>query len=124
MKRVTRWSPDTCDCVLEFEWDDAVVESTRVHVFKNTIKTCPDHPALIGNSLYDQVLFENTCKNITFVEIQKVLPAVEVENYIWAFDGNRVLQVSLVGIVLLAAEKQGIQTALDNKFGAGKAKVT
>lgn len=124
-KRTTRWSPDTCGCVLEYEWDDSEDENTRTHSFKRIIKACPEHTALAGKSHYDQVLSENTRKNITFGEIRKALPKEEItpDNYLWFFDKDRVLQVSLVGVDLPEAAKRGLQTALDARFGAGKAKV-
>lgn len=31
MKRITQWQPDTCDCVLLYEWDDEVDAEQRVH---------------------------------------------------------------------------------------------
>jgi len=123
MKRVTRWSPDTCGCILEYEWDDAEEETARVLSYKRTIKICPEHSALAGKPLYDQVVSENTRKNITFGEIQKAFPKLEAENYLWSFDKDRVLQVSLTGIDVPQATKQGLQTALDSKFGAGKVRV-
>lgn len=123
MKRVTTWSPDTCDCVLEYEWDDAQDENTRIHSFKRIIKACPEHAALAGKPLYDQVISENTRKNITFTEIQKAHPQVTSDNYLWFFDKKRELQISLVGVDLPEAAKQGLQTALDAKFGSRKVKV-
>lgn len=121
--RVTRWSPDTCGCILEYEWDDSQDENIRTHNFKRSIKACPEHATLAGKPLYDQVLSENTRKNIVFDEIQKAHPQVILENYLWFFDKGRVLQVSLVGEDLPEAAKQGLQTAFDNRFGAGKVKV-
>lgn len=123
MKRVTRWSPDTCGCVLEYEWDDSQDENTRTHSFKRIIKACPEHAALAGKPHYDQVLLENTRKNIAFDEIQKAHPQVTLDNYLWFFDKDRVLQVSLMGVDLPEAAKRGLQTALDARFGAGKVKV-
>ncbi len=43
-KHLTRWRPDTCGCVIEYEWDDAEAEEARQHVPKK-IDACPDHPA-------------------------------------------------------------------------------
>lgn len=31
--RTTRWKPDTCGCVIVYEWDDALDENARTHVF-------------------------------------------------------------------------------------------
>lgn len=123
MKQITRWSPDTCECVIDYEWDDSQDENTRTHSFKRTIRACPEHKALAGKPHYDQVLSENTRKNITFDVIQKAHPQVTPDNYLWFFDKDRVLQVSLVGVDLPEAAKKGLQTALDARFGEGKVKV-
>lgn len=37
--RTTRWEPDTCDCVVEYDWDDAVSQDTRVHLFRGVNHT-------------------------------------------------------------------------------------
>lgn len=125
MIRVTRWSPDTCGCVLEYEWDDTKSENERIHSYVRTLKCCPEHEqlGLVAGRLYDQVLSENTRKNIAFDEIQKVKPEVTFDNYLWFFDKKRVLQISLIGVDLPPAAKQGLQTALDAEFGGGKVKV-
>lgn len=120
--KVTRWSPDTCECILEYEWDETEDEGTRLLAYKKTIKTCPEHGALVGQSLYDQVLSENTRKNFTLGEIQKVSPEADTENYLWFFDKNRILQVSLIGIDVPQATKQELQATLDERFN-GKVKV-
>jgi hypothetical protein len=44
-------------------------------------------------------------------------------NYNWSWTGldkNRILTISFSGILLSAAEKTGLQTALDARFGADK----
>lgn len=43
-KHLTRWRPDTCGCVIEYEWDSDDAEETRVHT-PVKIDACPDHPA-------------------------------------------------------------------------------
>ena len=37
--KTTRWSPDTCGCVLEYSWDDALPQEARVHVYADTVRT-------------------------------------------------------------------------------------
>lgn len=39
----TRWSPDTCDCVVEYDWDDAEPTNVRKHTLKKMVNTCPLH---------------------------------------------------------------------------------
>lgn len=40
-KQLTRWRPDTCACVVDFEWDDADAEPIPV---PKVIEPCPEHP--------------------------------------------------------------------------------
>lgn len=122
MVRVTRWSPDTCGCVLEYEWDDAHNENTRTHSFKRAVKLCEHHKALEATKAYDEVVSENTRKNIAFGEAQKVNPDITLDDYTWAFDKDRKLKVGFLG-KLKAGEKQGLQTLCNSKFGAGKVEV-
>lgn len=123
MKRITRWSPDTCGCILEYEWDDAQDENTRTHSFKRIIKTCPEHAVLAGKPHYDQVLSENTRKNIGLNIIQKNHPEVTDDNYLWWFDKGRILQVSLVGITLGTAKGEKLQSDFDKQFGKDKVRL-
>lgn len=122
MIRVTRWSPDTCGCVLEYEWDDAQDEKTRTHSFKRVVKLCEHHKALAVDKAYDQVVSENTRKNIVFGEVQKIKPDITPDDYTWSFDDKRKLKVGFLG--KLQADKRGnLQTQLDSKFGEGKVEV-
>lgn len=64
MIRTTRWSPDTCDCLIEYTWDDTVPESSRVHTPARSIHLCPEHAALSTPPLHYAVLAEeNPRKN-------------------------------------------------------------
>ena len=122
MLRVTRWSPDTCSCVLEYEWDDALNENERTHKFKKAVNLCEHHKTLLGTEAYGTVLSENTRKNIVFDEAQKLYPAIALEDYMWSFDANRKLKVGFLG-KLKAGERSSLQTLCDGKFGAGKVEV-
>ena len=42
----TRWSPDSCGCVLEYAWDTATSEDDRVHTHVNTVAVCVSHAEL------------------------------------------------------------------------------
>ena len=166
MLKVTRWSPDTCGCILEYEWDDTKNESERTHTLKNIIKKCPAHhdEPIVFNTVLDENKRKNTAFHTilseiagipetqlnarieeeadTFLKTQFNISLVEarlepmlVDNirlasslaerklglsqseYLWSFDVNRVLQVSLPARVI---EKHKIQNKCDAKFGANK----
>lgn len=40
----TRWTLDTCGCVIEYVWDDAVADDVREHTVA-TVRPCQEHPA-------------------------------------------------------------------------------
>jgi hypothetical protein len=120
--KATRWGPDTCDCIVEYEWDTDVAEANRVHTFKSVINTGPEHAALVGSTLYDEVVSENRRKNLT----QGIAEAIDVnltrEVHQWAFDANRVLEISFL-INVPPPVKQQIQDACDLQFGPGKVRI-
>jgi len=126
MLQVTRWSPDTCGCILEYEWDDTLEGSDRVHSFKKVVKLCPEHERLgfQGKDTFDKVMEENTSKNIAWGQIMEELNLTreDLAQYIWFFDEGRQLQVSVTQPIA-AAEKQAIQNRLDTRLGQGKTKV-
>ena len=77
MLKVTRWRPDTCDCELEYEWDNIQDENIRTHAIKNILKACPVHsgePDKVKH--YAVVLEENQRKNKVLGAILEKLPAL------------------------------------------------
>jgi len=44
MIRTTRWYPDTCDCIVEYQWDDDVPEAEREHRISRMVAQCAEHP--------------------------------------------------------------------------------
>lgn len=62
--KVTRWSPDTCGCVVEYEWDDTVPAKNRVRKFKACVRKCPRHAHLDDEAVYNAITEENSRKNI------------------------------------------------------------
>lgn len=129
--QVTRWSPDTCGCILEYEWNDTQPADTRVHSFKNAIHLCEYHlpfaimkeKPLLGQGAYDEVISENTRKNVVFADVQILFPSLMPENYNWSFDTQRKLKVGFLGISIISAQKKSLQDAFDAKFGKNKVEV-
>lgn len=89
-------------------------------------KLCAAHAALGQTpAMYAVVLEENRRKNLTLAEIQAILSTVTPLDYIWLYDANRILRVSIdARITLTAAQKTLIQTALTTRFGVGKVVLT
>ncbi len=125
MKNITRWSPDTCGCVLEYEWDTEASNDDREHTFVSMVKVCPDHEGLDKDHIhYGHVVAENTTKNRVHTALHERIPRLqktkmmedgrasaqldpEIE-FKWRFEGkgaNRELVVDIEGGNLTKEEK-------------------
>lgn len=120
--RTTRWSPDTCPCIVEFSWDDSVSADARTHSYHDTVQTCPEHGALAGSALFDTVFSENRRKNVTLFLAQQIEASITGEDFLWLFDSERVLEVNF-GERLTAVQKQELQAACNIQFGPGLVRV-
>lgn len=135
----TRWSPDTCQCVYEYEWDDSTPPETRTHTLATIVNACPLHSVLADDTTkYTTVLEENQRKNATLQTVLDNAPSTAIYdlqadgitrtlkqtvNYNWNITGtapNRVLNISFTGITLTTPQRNSIQTILNTKFGSGK----
>lgn len=131
MLKVTRWRPDTCECELEYQWDDTESEDIRTHTIANVVKACSAHALVVDKTQhYSKVLDENQRKNIVLGEILEKVPSAveEVEQedgtivkklrrgkeYKWSFDENRNLIVDLVGFT--SQEKLAVKGLTDVRF--------
>jgi hypothetical protein len=131
MKGTTNWQPDTCECILDFDWDD---KDGSVAVNK-IIKVCKAHAEekdIVEH--FQAVLEENQRKNIAIGKImsevsravdttidekgdsvQKLKPGFEVA---FSFDAERKLILNLDS--LTTQEKATVITACDSALGTGK----
>lgn len=125
MIRTTRWSPDTCGCVLEFEWDDALPPEMRTHSPSRVVTACPAHQGKTVTEAFAAVGVENRRKNAAFAHLLENFPALvastldEEGNQIrtlrgvaFRFDSNRVLRLAISGATL--AQRIAIRAALRN----------
>src|ERR1041384_5092005 len=141
------WSPDTCDCSIEFEFDDAVSANERVHIGKRIIKRCPAHQPehfTDCHDHYNSVLSENQRKNILLGKLIEAHPEIsktldngakvlrEDIDYVHSFTGvgkNRVLDVNLVDkkeipdFILQKKHRDSINKIAKETFGEGKVAV-
>lgn len=147
--KTTRWSPDTCGCIVEYDWDDAVSQEQRSHLFRGTVNACLVHAALAGEAHYNTVAVENRTKNRathrTGQAVRLINPALieqmylvfppggiltpsETEDYKdslasrlveFAYGANRVLELRVTAITLTNTQKRLLQATLDTQFGDG-----
>ncbi len=124
MKQVTRWEPDTCGCVIDYDWEDSEPEATRTHAVRKIVGACPAHAGLSEIPAFDTVLDENRRKSRAFGIAQELIPLappLSLDDYRWSFDDNRVLKVSMAR--LSTAQRAILQARFNSEFGPGKAEI-
>ncbi len=127
--RTTRWSPDTCGCVVEYSWDDTVAADQRAHT-TTRVTPCVAHPNAqqhVGADPFSAATVwgdENVGRKSRLEArlLAATVIGLKPGSYAWFFDAQRVLNVSLPS--LSAAQKQAAQTWCDNNIGAGKVLVS
>lgn len=104
-KQITRWSPDTCDCVIEYAWDDSISENDREHSIHKVINKCQHHlESKDEESHFRVILTENSKKNIAINKIMEKFPnltKVDQEGNIslkegslaWSYSKDRILSI-------------------------------
>lgn len=124
-RQITRWSPDTCGCVVEYEWDDAVAQNARTHSIANVVQRCARHQHVAFDAAVDhfaQLVDENPRKNKLIVRLKTQFPAVfdADGNFLgsYSFDANHVLTVIIPGIT--SQQRTTAQTWCDTNLGVGK----
>lgn len=139
MLKVTRWSPDTCSCILEYSWDDTTSEDTRTHTPTAIVQRCTAHQNLPDtNTHFNGVADENRLKNFSLDEILQNAPSTAwydidpqsgqrvFKNGViidYSFSGttpNRILTLNISGVTLTNQQKNTLQQRLNNRFGTGK----
>ena len=135
--KTTRYSPDTCACVIDYTWDDTTTEDQRVHTLSNYVNKCAAHSSLATDQQrWNAVFEENPRKNLALQHILNNSPTTALYdivdgarqlknsialNFSWSgVAPNRVLTLSFTGISLTTNQKNSVQTFLNNRFGAGK----
>lgn len=131
----TRWRPDTCGCVLEYEWDDAQPAELRTHT-PVVARACRHHQVGATADVFKTCADENTLKNRV---MNKILEdpsfGVDVVNGegelvrefqqgaepTFRYDEKRSLIVSLPATKKI--EALVIKSGLSKEFGAGKIEV-
>lgn len=91
------WSPDTCGCKLEFEWNKDVPSEQRVHTPTRIIKTCSIHKRFTSvMGLAKRLFSENNTKNtVHLIALERFPELQEKEDvYIWRFNADRELEVT------------------------------
>lgn len=131
---VTRWTPDTCGCVIEYSWDNETSEDDRIHTFHKLVEKCPEHSGLQKHKdVHDHVLSENQTKNKMELAVYENIPRLQHEStdeqgntqkglhpsikHEWEFigkDGDRHLKSSFKGAFFTKEEKNKLKKVSDS----------
>jgi hypothetical protein len=57
MKKLTRWSPDTCKCEIDYAWDTDDHEDHRRHTIVSHKHCGEEHPVLIVGEILEDSAF-------------------------------------------------------------------
>jgi hypothetical protein len=136
--RTTRYSPDTCDCIIEYTWDDTIPEDSIVLTLDQVKTRCAAHAGMANNTdVYTTVTEENSRKNLAHRNLLDNGPNIIYDidassgtrvfkkgiRISWNWTGtvpNRMLTITLTGITLTTNQRNNAQTALNTRFGVGR----
>ncbi len=128
--QTTRWSPDTCGCVIDYQWDDAVAPASRVHTSSQIVTKCAFHAAAATHSaLWSLLMEENPRKNRALARLAAQFPiltqtdadgnvSLKPDAVTWSMDHARLLTVSIP--LLTSAQKAAVQSWVNTNLGAGR----
>jgi hypothetical protein len=91
--QTTRWRPDTCKCVVDYNWDDQTSEDKREHTLSK-IEKCEFHKDFSDEAAYTMVGGENINKNIVINRIA-VEESIDPAQFEFGFDQDRKLKIIL-----------------------------
>lgn len=138
--KVTRWNPDTCECIIDYSWDDTTSEDDRVVTPTTIVQRCTAHENLQEgdvNTHFNSVTDENRRKNYTVHEILQNGPSSLYDineadgsktfkngvSVNWSWSGtapDRIMTIEVIGVTLTTQQKNVIQNVLNNRFGIDK----
>lgn len=111
MIQTTTWYPDTCDCIIQYQWDDKIVEDKRTHNVYNILSTCKFHQGK-PDQVFSTVLAENQVKNKAVGIVADQIQDIKTEDISFEFDDSRKLTLSVAVDIDPDLQKQ-IQSNLD-----------
>jgi hypothetical protein len=92
----TRYSPDSCECVVEYSCNDSEPVESRTLIGTKIVRACPFHSTIpTPQELYQALLRENRFKNAAENHVRAANPGAQVHCY---FDSARNLEISVTGI--------------------------
>lgn len=116
-----KWWPDTCDCCIEFSFDDELADPVVTPEIAH--HKCAAHAGeTTPLGVWNVIKEENQRKNITLGQakaIKTTLTDQDLMKVTWSWDANRNITLYLHGILTTAQVAAG-QTWCNNRWGVGK----
>lgn len=109
-----RWKPDTCACVIEYEFDETLADDVRTHSLKN-IQKCQYHNDPDDAQAFIRANRENNDKNFAIGEVLKAYSQVKDDQIKWQYDLNRKLTIT-VPSSLKKADKDALNANIIGKI--------
>lgn len=119
MLKVTRWSPDTCGCILDYQWDTEIPSDLRTHTFLDPVRVCQPHSVMPDSQVASMVYEENRRKNWSLDIVHSQLPDLDLSTISWSYNEVRALEIFLGSLVSFQGRLL-LQDAIDLQFGPGK----
>lgn len=133
MIQTTHWSPDTCGCVFDYQWDDTLSGDERVHTVSKIVHTCSEHQIVKLNPSghFSVVVDENVRKNKVYGKFTENTDIYDASigdfksgiSLLFSWSGTdyaRILTASVSGFNLKGSEKNTLQTWCNDTFGIDK----
>lgn len=117
MIQVQRFRPNTCNCDLLVEFDDAVPPETRIHSLREVIVRDAPHAAILDASLLSTVHEETSRQSRTQTTVEAAIDEL-TESFSMSWTEGRTLIVELTGVP--QGRKNALQAAIDTLIGPGK----
>lgn len=113
MLKRTRWQPDTCGCVIEYEWDDAVPQEERTHNYVAHV-ACARHQA--ASATLATVHSENRRKNEAVEALRVAVPLLRDVEPGFTFTADGIMALRFQGVVLTGQQRTAASAVLA-RFG-------
>ena len=119
--QINEWRPDTCTCIIEFQFEDALPQEQRIHTVHRIVTRGKEHETVLtAEVLYQATLDENRRKNGTLEILTTEDSSLEGSKIQWSFTAGRTLEIRFVDVQISNKTKTDVQELCDTEFGLGK----
>lgn len=134
-KRLTKWKPDTCGCILVYEWDEADVQAPAV--IKQVLEACDIHkgfatPAEHFTAIQSQNKAKNKILGLIVDNFPKLTKEVDNGNgetisvvddgvFSYSYDETGKISVDIKGLTV--QEKSDFDQTLKTEIGTDKVEI-